>query len=91
MVLEEDEDEEVQLSAIHGLVDICIVYGDFSLNSASQDQSFLVSIEEIVKALNQFVFHPNEKLQAASCEGLCRLFLYDKVRSIENLSNLYLL
>ena len=91
MILEEDEDECVQLSAIQGLVDICIAHGDLSLTTSSQDQAFVISLEEVVKGLDHFVFHSNEQLQSAACEGLCRLFFYDKVRSIDHLSNLYLL
>ena len=90
MMLDEDEDEEVQLAAINGLTDITIVYGDMQAK-ANQDEELGVSVKEIVKGLNLYVFHAVERLQCAACEALCRLFLFDKIRSIPDLSNLFLL
>lgn len=90
MMLEEDEDEEVQITAINGLTDITIVYGDMKA-AASQDGELGVSVSEIVEGLNLYIFHTVERLQSAACEAFCRLFMFDKVRSIPNLSNLLLL
>lgn len=90
MVLEEDEDLEVQYCAIQGLTDIAIVYGDMQEN-ASQDSELGVSVKEISESLNPFVFHSNERLQCAACQSFCKLFMFDKIRSVLSLSNLILL
>ena len=90
MVLEEDEDMEVQCCAIEGLTDITIVYGDMK-QSPDQDSEMGVSLQEILESLNAYVFHSNERLQWIACEAICKLFLFDKTRSILSLSNLILL
>lgn len=90
MMLEEEEDEEVQYAAIRGLTDMVIVYGDMKA-TASQDSEMGISVKEIVDGLNLYVFHSVERLQCSACEALCKLFLFDKIRSIPDLSNLFLL
>lgn len=90
MVLEEDEMPEVQCVAMNGLTDILITHGDLR-SSESQESGLGISIDEFVEGLNLYIFHTNEALQNVSCECYCKLFIFDKIRSILCLSNLLLL
>lgn len=88
MAIEEDEDEEVQFVALQGLTDIVLVHGDMSV---TYPEEVTITVKEIVEAINRFVFHSIERLQSAACESLCKLFIFDKIRSIPDISNLFLL
>ena len=90
MILEEDESVDVKIVAMNGLTDIVITHGDLK-SQVSQDMELGVSVSEIVEALNIYVFHTNEDLQRVTCECFCRLFMFDKIRSVLFLSNLLLL
>lgn len=90
MVLEEDELPEVQCVAMNGLTDILITHGELRL-SESQESGLGISIDEFVQGLNLYIFHSNEALQNVACECYCKLFIFDKIRSILCLSNLLLL
>ncbi|KAM7458890.1 hypothetical protein BLSTO_00355 [Blastocystis sp. subtype 1] len=90
MVLEEDEDVEVKVAATQGLTDILVVYGDMQA-TASQDSELGVSLNEVIEGLNLYIFHTNEQLQNVTCEALCKLFIFNKIRSINILSSLLLL
>ena len=90
MVLEEDETPEVQCVAMNGLTDILITHGDLR-SSESQESGLGISIDEFVQGLNLYIFHSNEALQNVACECYCKLFIFDKIRSILCLSNLLLL
>lgn len=90
MVLEEDEDVEVKVVATQGLTDILVVYGDMKA-TASQDSELGVSLNEVIEGLNLYIFHTNEQLQNVTCEALCKLFIFNKIRSINILSSLLLL
>ena len=90
MVLEEDEDTAVQIAAIQGLTDILIVYGEMK-SSLSQDADLGVSLSEVIEGFNMYIFHTNEQLQNTACEALCKLFMFNKIRSVNILSSLLLL
>lgn len=81
---------EVQCVAMNGLTDILITHGELRL-SESQESGLGISIEEFVQGLNLYIFHSNEALQNVACECYCKLFIFDKIRSILCLSNLLLL
>lgn len=59
--------------------------------TTEHDADMGVSLKEILDSLNAYVFHSNERLQWVACEAFCKLFLFDKTRSILSLSNLILL
>ena len=81
MASEEDEDPAVKSVAISALVDVTITFGEMEG----------VSLEEVSSTLARLVFSAGESVQCAACEGVSRLFLFDKLRSIHVLSSLLLL
>lgn len=81
MASEEDEDPAVKSAAISALVDVTITFGEMEG----------VSLEEVSSTLARLVFSAGETVQCAACEGVSRLFLFDKLRSVHVLSSLLLL
>ena len=81
MASEDDEDPAVKSAAISALVDVTITFGEMEG----------VSLEEVSSTLARLVFSAGETVQCAACEGVSRLFLFDKLRSVHVLSSLLLL